>query len=139
MKTNVTLDTEKKFKIQQLKVFILLFFLLGLTWVFGLLGLTIPSLEEWKLSFASAFCVSATMQGFVLFVFFILCDKKITKLWMSLFYDVLRIQREPTSKPVQSTTSTNVKGNISVSETASTSQPEVDDIQIEMKPMNKPE
>ncbi|XP_067002812.2 adhesion G-protein coupled receptor G6 [Anabrus simplex] len=52
---------------------ILLFFLFGLTWIFGFLART-------KL-FAYLFCTCASLQGFVLFIFFIAGEKKVRKQW----------------------------------------------------------
>ncbi|XP_063243656.1 uncharacterized protein LOC134542960 [Bacillus rossius redtenbacheri] len=53
---------------------VLLFFLLGLTWVFGFLARV-------SIVFTYLFCVTATMQGMVLFLFFIAGEKKLREKW----------------------------------------------------------
>ncbi|XP_064539831.1 adhesion G-protein coupled receptor G2-like [Drosophila montana] len=61
----------------QLRLFVLLFFLLGLTWIFGIcayfrLGLVVTFI----------FCILATLQGFVLFLYFVLFDKVARSAWL---------------------------------------------------------
>ncbi|KAG6462334.1 hypothetical protein O3G_MSEX013198 [Manduca sexta] len=62
----------------QLRLSIFLFFLLGLTWVFGILSFTN------NLLWSYLFCLSSTLQGFVLFVYFIICDPATRNLWVTL-------------------------------------------------------
>lgn len=66
-----------RIQMAQLRLTILLFFLLGLTWIFGLL----VHIEGDSLIFTYLFCVTATMQGFVLFFYFIILDPGTRKLW----------------------------------------------------------
>jgi hypothetical protein len=68
-------QTGRKLVMQRIATSVLLFFLLGLTWVFGLLA---------RLStfFAYLFCITATLQGFVLFVFFVLGKKESRSYWV---------------------------------------------------------
>lgn len=65
----------------QLRLTILLFFLLGLTWLFGLL----VHLEFDTYVFTYLFVIFGTMQGFVLFFYFIILDPQTRKLWLSRF------------------------------------------------------
>ncbi|KAM8716205.1 hypothetical protein ACLKA7_003138 [Drosophila subpalustris] len=63
----------------QLRLFILLFSLLGLTWIFG-----ICTYFRLGLTFSYLFCITATIQGFILFVYFILLDKVARNAWLEL-------------------------------------------------------
>lgn len=72
-------NQNKSLLIHQLKVAILLFFILGLTWIFGILAATQKCILCLYL-----FCSTATLQGFVLFLFFIVLDPTTRKLWISL-------------------------------------------------------
>jgi hypothetical protein len=67
--------SERKLAMQRIATSVLLFFLLGLSWVFGLIA-------HLSILFAYLFCITATLQGFVLFLFFVLGKKQ------SLFYRV---------------------------------------------------
>ncbi|KAJ4444859.1 hypothetical protein ANN_06656 [Periplaneta americana] len=67
---------EQTLLIRRVATSILLFFLLGLSWVFGLLS----SLST---VFAYLFCITATLQGFVLFLFFVLGEKKSRSYWIN--------------------------------------------------------
>lgn len=64
----------------QLRVSIFLFFLLGLTWIFGLMAASQASII-----FSYLFCLTATIQGFVLFLYFIVLDPITRKLWRESF------------------------------------------------------
>ena len=55
---------------------ICLFFLLGLTWIFGFL-----SISDARTVFAYLFCVFNSLHGFVIFVFFVLRKKNARRLW----------------------------------------------------------
>lgn len=66
--------------LSQLRVSIFLFFLLGLTWIFGLLASS-----QAAVLFSYLFCLTATMQGFVLFLYFIVMDPITRKLWRESF------------------------------------------------------
>ncbi|XP_052737891.1 uncharacterized protein LOC112050573 [Bicyclus anynana] len=62
----------------QLRLSIFLFFLLGLTWIFGILSFTSNPLWSYF------FCLTSTMQGFILFVYFIILDAQTRNLWITL-------------------------------------------------------
>ncbi|KAF5300449.1 hypothetical protein FQA39_LY02248 [Lamprigera yunnana] len=68
----------------QICLAILLFFLLGLPWIFGLLA---ELLQHTPFSYILLylFCLTATLQGFVLFVFYVLLDKSTRILWCNKF------------------------------------------------------
>lgn len=70
---------EQSMLVAQLRVSIFLFFLLGLTWIFGLLA------SSEKIIFSYLFCIFATIQGFVLFLYFIVMDPITRKLWTESF------------------------------------------------------
>ena len=72
--------SEQSLTLSQLRVSIFLFFLLGLTWIFGLLAFS-----QAHITFSYIFCLTATMQGFVLFIYFILMDPITRKLWHESF------------------------------------------------------
>jgi 7 transmembrane receptor (Secretin family)/GPCR proteolysis site, GPS, motif len=72
--------TEHNMTLSQLRVSIFLFFLLGLTWIFGLLASS-----KATIIFSYLFCLTATIQGFVLFLYFILMDPITRKLWRESF------------------------------------------------------
>lgn len=87
---NITLGLQKcnnhrksssKIHQAQLRLTILLFFLLGLTWIFGML----VHLEVNTYVFTYLFTIFGTLQGFVLFVYFIVLDPQTRKLWLSRF------------------------------------------------------
>lgn len=63
------MQTGSKLTMQRIATSVLLFFLLGLSWLFGLMA---------HLSILSAylFCITATLQGCVLFLFFVLGKKR---------------------------------------------------------------
>ncbi|XP_075147170.1 uncharacterized protein LOC142221347 [Haematobia irritans] len=72
--------TEKSFALSQLRLLVLLFFLLGFTWIFGLL-----TVMDAGLVFSYLFCLTATLQGFILFIYFILMDPNTRRLWCGNF------------------------------------------------------
>lgn len=72
--------SDKSIIYAQLRLGILLFFLLGLSWTFGLL-----SRLGGGLVFMYLFCATATTQGFVLLIFYIILNPETRKLWMNLF------------------------------------------------------
>lgn len=72
--------SEHSMALSQLRVSIFLFFLLGLTWIFGLLASSRATII-----FSYLFCLTATIQGFVLFLYFIIMDPIIRKLWRDSF------------------------------------------------------
>jgi hypothetical protein len=58
---------------RRLSTLIFLFFLLGLSWIFGI----------WKFSYL--FCCTTTVQGFAFFVFFVALEKNARAKWSNLF------------------------------------------------------
>lgn len=64
----------------QFRLSVFLFFLLGLSWIFGFLA----SIRS-EIIFSYLFCLTATIQGFVLFVYFIILDPNTRKLWRDFF------------------------------------------------------
>lgn len=62
----------------QLRLSVFLFFLLGLTWIFGIFSFSNNILWSYL------FCLTATLQGFVLFIYFIVCDPATRNLWIAL-------------------------------------------------------
>jgi hypothetical protein len=87
----VTGISERQMAIRQLRMSILLFFLLGLSWVFGLLALLSPSeLEEWRIILSYLFCATATLQGLALFLFFVAWERKARALWLATLPDNIR-------------------------------------------------
>ncbi len=76
---------DKSSVMSQLRLSIFLFFLLGLTWIFAFLSTATTGLV-----FTYLFCVTATLQGFILFFYFIVMDPIVRRLWMGLFYKICR-------------------------------------------------
>nr|XP_022900566.1 adhesion G-protein coupled receptor G2-like [Onthophagus taurus] len=63
---------------------ILLFFMLGLPWIFGILAEILPI--GWiEITFVYLFCLTATLQGFVLFIFYVVLDKGTRNCWIEYF------------------------------------------------------
>lgn len=72
--------TEKSLALSQIRLLVLLFFLLGFTWIFGLLNTMKAGIV-----FSYLFCLTATLQGFILFVYFILMDPVTRRMWNGYF------------------------------------------------------
>ncbi|KAM7360035.1 uncharacterized protein ACRADG_002921 isoform 1-T8 [Cochliomyia hominivorax] len=68
--------TEKNLALSQIRILVLLFFLLGFTWIFGLLNAMNSGLV-----FSYLFCLTATLQGFILFIYFIVMDPRTRRMW----------------------------------------------------------
>ncbi|XP_043070232.1 uncharacterized protein LOC116806049 [Drosophila grimshawi] len=68
--------TEKPILIYQIRLSVLLFFLMGFTWCFGFL-----STMKAGIVFSYFFCLTATLQGFVIFVYFIILDPVTRRMW----------------------------------------------------------
>ncbi len=60
----------------QFRMAICIFFLLGLTWIFGFV-----SIGDARLVFAYLFCIFNSLQGFAIFAFFVLRERNARKLW----------------------------------------------------------
>lgn len=67
---------ERDLLVSQLRLSINLFFLLGLSWIFGL-----ATISKAGIVFSYLFCLTATLQGFVLFIYFIIMDPMTRKFW----------------------------------------------------------
>lgn len=67
----------KKLIMPHIRLSVLLFFLLGCTWSFGLL-----TAFKAGIIFSYLFCLTATLQGFILFIYFIILDPTTRKLWI---------------------------------------------------------
>uniref|UniRef100_A0A336M723 CSON013120 protein n=1 Tax=Culicoides sonorensis TaxID=179676 RepID=A0A336M723_CULSO len=67
---------ERELLVSQLRLSINLFFLLGLSWIFGL-----ATISKAGIIFSYLFCLTATLQGFVLFIYFILMDPMTRRFW----------------------------------------------------------
>lgn len=72
---------ELKIGYLQLRLFVLLFFLLGLSWLFGFIA-SVPGIG---IVFAYLFCMTATIQGLMLFLYFIGLDPTVRRMWMMYF------------------------------------------------------
>lgn len=73
------LEKDRSLVIAQVRIAIMLFFLLGITWIFGL-----AAKMGGGLIFSYLFAITAALQGLVLFLFFIICDPTTRNLWYSL-------------------------------------------------------
>lgn len=71
----------------QIRLAVFLFFLMGFTWIFGLLG---TFLNSNILSYL--FCLTGTLQGLVLFIFHIVLNKKIRTYWTKLICSLVQKQ-----------------------------------------------
>jgi G protein-coupled receptor 64/G protein-coupled receptor 126 len=61
----------------QLRLALCVFFLLGISWIFGFLTIV----PEAHFVFAYLFCIFSSFQGFAIFVFFVLRERNARKLW----------------------------------------------------------
>ncbi|GJQ74270.1 hypothetical protein Trydic_g19169 [Trypoxylus dichotomus] len=76
----VKYDKSGKMMRRQVCLAVLLFFLLGIHWVFGILAAILP--ETWLVViFTFLFCITTGLQGFTLFTFYVVLDKETRKLW----------------------------------------------------------
>ncbi|XP_013099696.2 uncharacterized protein LOC106081959 [Stomoxys calcitrans] len=92
--------TEQKKKLEiQVRLSILLFFLLGISWLFGILAHVDTSHV-----LSMLFCLTSTLQGFVLFVYFVVIDKIARDSWLGFFsgrdYYTLENSSTATSPPI---------------------------------------
>ncbi|KAF5298592.1 hypothetical protein FQR65_LT09687 [Abscondita terminalis] len=102
----------------QLRLAFMLFFLLGLTWGFGLLASIGGSVV-----YSYLFCITATVQGFVLFLFFIVLNEKTRMLWINLKtccskHDEYDINRDSAASVMMRKTKTSSTGNSTNSATS---------------------
>lgn len=73
IKTSIERNSDDRMNREKVCASIMLFFLFGLTWIFGFFS-KIPAMNF-------LFCITAPIQGFVLFVFVILINPKTRKMW----------------------------------------------------------
>ncbi|KAL0893520.1 hypothetical protein ABMA27_013716 [Loxostege sticticalis] len=85
-KTNIRKHTSSKDTLRCASISCLLAFLCGIPWVFGFFAYNIVA--------AYLFSITVTFQGFVLFLFFILGNKKTRGLWTSMFRKRFRREEE---------------------------------------------
>lgn len=69
-------------RLSQIRLYAFLFFSLGLTWIFGFLSRVHPACH---LMFTYLFCLTSTIQGLVLFFYFIVVDPYVRSLWLKYF------------------------------------------------------
>ncbi|XP_039970921.1 adhesion G-protein coupled receptor G2 [Bactrocera tryoni] len=97
--------SEKKMIIKQIRLSVLLFFLLGISWIFGLFAYM-----QAGVFFSYLFCLTATLQGFVLFIYFVLLDEVPRTAWLHLLHPQSKKQTSKRSTELQSmTTSTGLE------------------------------
>lgn len=65
----------------QLRLSVFLFFVLGMSWIFGFLS-------DRSILLSFLFCLTATLQGFVLFLYFVILDPVARNLWKQLFLKI---------------------------------------------------
>lgn len=65
--------------------------LFGITWVFAALTVTISGNYGLRTTFQTLFVISATFQGFFLFLFFCLLDQKSRDSWKEAFTSCIRV------------------------------------------------
>jgi hypothetical protein len=81
--TKATTSDKKLFRLR-VYLALMLFSLLGMPWVFGLLAEILnPSFLKTVLFFI--FCVTGTLQGFVLFLFYVVLNQETREFWLSFF------------------------------------------------------
>uniref|UniRef100_A0A499FWW0 Uncharacterized protein n=1 Tax=Anopheles gambiae TaxID=7165 RepID=A0A499FWW0_ANOGA len=106
--SNLTKSADHAMTLAQLRLSVFLFFLLGLPWIFGMLT---TGTEE-KL-FAYLFCLTAPVQGFVLFVYFVVMDPSARRFWCRKLQRLPCCRARPTkdADADQTTTSANTSFN----------------------------
>ncbi|KAH8311532.1 hypothetical protein KR044_006725, partial [Drosophila immigrans] len=96
---NQVLSPRRKLIFQQLRLFVLLFFLLGISWVFG-----IGTYLKQGIIYSYLFCLTAPLQGIVLFFYFVLFNATHRRAWLRFICPTLVREDVPRSKTqVQST------------------------------------
>jgi len=86
-------------------------FLFGLTWLSAMFTFAIRGAEEVRTFFLAFFSVTGSFQGFFLFIFFCVLDKKVRNEWKYLFFPSLKrkslLSSACKSSQLTSTTGTN--------------------------------
>uniref|UniRef100_A0A182M2V1 G-protein coupled receptors family 2 profile 2 domain-containing protein n=1 Tax=Anopheles culicifacies TaxID=139723 RepID=A0A182M2V1_9DIPT len=103
---NLTKTADHAMTLAQLRLSVFLFFLLGLPWIFGML----TTGTEDKL-FAYLFCLTAPVQGFVLFVYFVLMDPTARRFWYRKLQRLPCVTRKDKQLDGEQTTSPNTSFN----------------------------
>ncbi|XP_067617261.1 adhesion G-protein coupled receptor G7 [Eurosta solidaginis] len=93
--------SEKKMIVKQIRLSVLLFFLLGISWIFGLFAYM-----QAGIIFSYIFCLTATLQGFVLFIYFVLLDEAPRNAWLTLINPQRKKKTDKRTKELQSMTTT---------------------------------
>lgn len=75
---SMTEATKFQMRLSQVRLCAFLFFTLGLTWIFGFLSKIHPNCYS---AFSYLFCITATIQGMVLFLYFIVLDPNVRVIW----------------------------------------------------------
>lgn len=85
-------------RIQQIKLAVLLFSVLGIPWIFGIVSNVAP--WRWlKLVCVYIFTITAILQGFLMFLFYVIFNKETRSSWQRvLFYDKENYKIFSTSK-----------------------------------------
>ncbi|XP_052900419.1 uncharacterized protein LOC128306837 [Anopheles moucheti] len=103
---NLTKTADHAMTLAQLRLSVFLFFLLGLPWIFGML----TTGTEDKL-FAYLFCLTAPIQGFILFVYFVIMDPTARRFWYRKLQRLPCIARPTKQADGEQTTSQNTSFN----------------------------
>ncbi|XP_050075397.1 uncharacterized protein LOC126562845 [Anopheles maculipalpis] len=103
---NLTKTADHAMTLAQLRLSVFLFFLLGLPWIFGML----TTGTEDKL-FAYLFCLTAPVQGFVLFIYFVVMDPTARRFWCRKLQRVPCFPRTAKQMDGEQTTSPNTSFN----------------------------
>lgn len=82
----MTESTKFRQRLSQTRLFVFLFFTLGLTWFFGFISKIQPSAY---LVCTYLFCITATIQGLVLFFYFIVFDRNVRRMWLKYFGNII--------------------------------------------------
>ncbi|XP_073816044.1 mayo [Musca autumnalis] len=106
-----TQRSEKKLVIKQIRLSILLFFLLGLSWIFGIFAFM-----KMGLVFSYLFCLTATMQGFVLFVYFVILDETSRKCWQQVLCPNRALKSQKKARELQSMTTASTSNGLELSQ-----------------------
>lgn len=93
---------ERRQALMRLRASICMFFLLGLSWTFGLLAL-----GKAKLVFQYLFSVSTSLQGFLIFVFCVIQEKTARDMWKNFLF--------PSSGHLGKSHATHSSGNLTLS------------------------
>ncbi|XP_037884659.1 uncharacterized protein LOC119634510 [Glossina fuscipes] len=99
---------ERGLVIKQIRLSILLFFLLGLSWIFGVL-----SFMQAGIVFSFLFCLTASLQGFILFIYFVILEKNTRIAWLNLLCPARR--RELNKKELQRMTTISISNALGIS------------------------